>query len=60
MSMLLEQDFKDCDDAETAFSVEYHRFLKLMREGICQENGINYTMPLPLRFVTNLWCLIIG
>ena len=34
MSMLLEQDFKDCDDAEIAFSVEDHTFFKLMRAGI--------------------------
>ena len=49
MSMSLEQDFKDCDDAEIAFSVEDHRFLKLMRAGISQENGVNYTMPLPFK-----------
>ena len=46
MSMLLEQD---CDDAEIAFSVEDHRFFKLMRAGISQENGVNYTMPLPFK-----------
>ena len=49
MSMLLEQDFKDCDDADILFSVEDHRFLKLMRAGISQENGVNYTMPLPFK-----------
>ena len=49
MSMLLEQDFKDCDDAEIAFSVKDHRFLKLMRAGISQENGVNYTMLLPFK-----------
>ena len=29
--MLLEQDFKECDDAEKAFSVEDHIFLELIR-----------------------------
>ena len=47
--MLLEQYFKDCDDAEIAFSVEDHIFLKLMRAGISHEKGVNYTMPLPFK-----------
>ena len=37
MSILLKLDFKDCDDAEIAFSVEYLRFSKLMRASISQE-----------------------
>ena len=46
---VIRQDFKDCDDAEIAFSVEDHRLIKLMRAGISQENGVNYTMPLPFK-----------
>ena len=40
---------QNCDDAEIAFSVEDHRFLKLMQAGISQENGVYYTMPLPFK-----------
>ena len=29
--------------------MEDHIFLKLMRAGVSQENGVNYTMPLPLK-----------
>ena len=47
--MLLEQDLKDCDDAEKAYSVEDHIILELMRAGISQENGVNYTMHLPFK-----------
>ena len=39
--IIIEQDSKDCDDAEINIFVEDHRFLKLMRAGISQENGVN-------------------